>query len=70
MSDLRLPQYESLLTQTQKVGVLYGDYMTRPVPRAEAEDIAVRTACAIASFIRMMLTTVKGFYSRPYLPQL
>jgi hypothetical protein len=42
VSDLSRPQYASLLTPTQKVGVLYGDHMTRPIPRAEAEEIAVR----------------------------
>jgi len=45
MSDLRLPKYAALLTPTQKIGVLYGDHLTRPVSRAEAEEIAVRTLC-------------------------
>jgi DNA polymerase beta len=39
VSDLHLPKYASLLTPTQKVGVLYGDHMTRPVFRAEAAEI-------------------------------
>jgi hypothetical protein len=50
VSDLSLPQYASLLTPAQKVGVQYGDHMTRPVPRTEAEEIAVRAnPCAIPS---------------------
>ena len=43
--------------------------MTRLVPRTEAEEIAVRTPFAILSIVRLVLTTVKGFHSRPYLPQ-
>jgi hypothetical protein len=59
VSDLRLPRYASLLTPTQKVGVLYGDHMTRPIPRAKAEEIAVRAnPCVIPSIIRIMLITV------------
>ena len=50
VSDLRLSRYASLLTPTQKVGVMYGDHMTRPIPRAEAEEIAVRAnLCVIPS---------------------
>jgi hypothetical protein len=71
VSDLRLPQYESLLTSTQKVGVLYGDHMTRPIPRAEAEEIAVRAnSCVILSIVRIILITVKGLHSLPHLLQL
>lgn len=44
VADLSLPQYTSLLTAGQKVGVLYGDHMSRPIPRAEAEEIAVRAS--------------------------
>jgi len=43
VSDLRLPKYEALLAPIQKVGVLYGEHMTKPIPRAEAEEIAVRS---------------------------
>jgi len=43
VSDLSLPQYATLLTSTQKVGVQYGDHITRPIPRSDAEEIAVRT---------------------------
>ena len=42
MDDLHLPKYVSLLTPAQKIGVFYGDHIARPVPRAEAEEIAVR----------------------------
>jgi hypothetical protein len=71
VSDLNLPQYASLLTQTQKVGVLYGDHMTRPIPRAEAEEIAVRAKpCVSPSIVRIMLITVKGLHSLPHLLQL
>lgn len=47
VSDLRLPKYAALLTPTQKVGVLYGEHMMRPVRRTEAEEIAVRILCAV-----------------------
>ncbi len=71
VSDLRLPQYQSLLTPIQKVGVLYGDHMTRPIPRAEAEEIAVRASpCPIPSIVRIMLITVKGLRPLPHLRQL
>lgn len=44
LSDLSLPKYASLLTLAQKVGVQYGDHMTRPIRRAEAEEIVVRVS--------------------------
>jgi hypothetical protein len=71
VSDLSLPQYASLLTPAQKVGVLYGDHMTRPIPRAEAEEIAVRAnSCVIVSLVRIILTIAKGLHSPPHLLQL
>ena len=70
VTDLALPQYESLLTPTQKVGVLYGDHMTRPIPRAEAEEIAVRrNPCVIPSIVHIILITVKGLYPLSHLSQ-
>jgi len=50
VSDLRLPKYATLLTPTQKVGVLYGEHMTRPIRRTEAEEIAVRIPCAVPAW--------------------
>lgn len=70
MDDLHLPKYVSLLTPAQKIGVFYGDHIARPVPRAEAEEIAVRTPAPFSSILHMMLTTIKGFHSRPYLSEL
>ena len=61
VSDLRLPQFEVLLKPTQKVGVMYGEHVTRSIPRAEAEGIAVRILCIILSFIRLMFTATKAF---------
>lgn len=68
LSDLRLPQYASLLTPIQEVGVLYGDHMTRPIPRAEAEEIAVRANPRVIPSI--MLITVEGLHPLPHLLQL
>lgn len=51
VSDLRLPKYAPLLSPTQKVGVLYGEHMTRPVSRTEAEEIAVRILCAVPPWL-------------------
>ncbi|KAF8491177.1 hypothetical protein F5888DRAFT_1737354 [Russula emetica] len=67
VSDLRLPQYASLLTPAQKVGVLYGDHMTRPIPRAEAEEIAAFIRYHISCNFELHLT---GAYRResPELP--
>ncbi|KAI9507621.1 hypothetical protein F5148DRAFT_1203438 [Russula earlei] len=41
MSDLLLPEFAALLTPNQIIGVRYGDHITRPTPRAEAEEIVV-----------------------------
>lgn len=68
LSDLNLPQYASLLTSNQKVGVQYGDHMTRPIPRAEAEEIAVRANPRVIPSI--MLITVKGLHSLTHFLQL
>lgn len=67
VSDLKLPQYASLLTPTQKVGVLYGDHMTRPTPRAEAEEIAAFIRYHISCNFELHIT---GAYRResPELP--
>jgi hypothetical protein len=71
VSELSLPQYASLLTPAQKVGVRYGDYMKRPIPRAEAEEIAVRTnSCVIHFLVRIILIIAKGLHSLPHLLQL
>ena len=61
VSDLQLPQYGVLLKPTQKVGVMYGEHMTRPIPRTEAEEIAVRILCVILSFVRLMFTATEAF---------
>ncbi|KAI0249051.1 hypothetical protein BJV78DRAFT_1378383 [Lactifluus subvellereus] len=61
ISDLRLPEYATLLTPAQKVGVLYGDHMTRAMPRAEAEDIAAFIRDHISRNFEVHLT---GAYRR------
>ena len=61
MSDLRLPKYEALLSPTQKVGVLYGEHMTKPIPRAEAEEIAVRSFLHHFFLVRSVLIAIKAF---------
>lgn len=68
VSDLSLPQYESLLSQAQKIGVLYGDHMKTPIPRAEAEEIAVRRTPI--SLVRTILITAEGLHSLSHILQL
>ncbi|KAH9983020.1 hypothetical protein BJV74DRAFT_55786 [Russula compacta] len=61
VSDLRLPQYKGLLKPTQKIGVLYGEHMTRPIPRSEAEEIAAFIRDHISCNFEIHLT---GAYRR------
>ncbi|KAI0286395.1 hypothetical protein BC826DRAFT_90814 [Russula brevipes] len=61
VSDLRLPKYAALLKPAQKVGVLYGDHMARPISRAEAEEIAAFIRDHISRNFEVHLT---GAYRR------
>jgi hypothetical protein len=61
VSDLRLPKYDALLAPTQKVGVLYGEHMTKPIHRAEAEEIAVRSSLHHFFLLHSVLIAIKAF---------
>ena len=63
IADLRLPEYAALLTAAQKVGVQYGDHMTRAMPRAEAEEIAVRILAPSVSSLIPQSHHYLGLYS-------
>lgn len=56
VEDLRLPQFHSMLTKTQKLSLQYETHLQQPVTRAEAEAVAVSEFLFRSSYISQLIS--------------